>query len=426
MKEFIPILSVTGSDGTGGSGIQADIKTYLVRVDQTRNISRYIGRYDQSDKYHISSNLETVFANLIYRNDKEAFSNTVVKWQNENEAPIKPELEERYKNAFLDFEKTIHERLIKGREGILARNMRKSVMEMVAALQSVLENRQKALSTRQQALKNNQLTDIDAFKTRLIEGYKISFNEADWIDLNDAIDSVCESAKDNIQQKLYQCQSSDEIKEFANEKLEMHCKNAAKKIAEKLKSIKKNYSKWSKTASNDFQSRFAAEFRNLSKGVHFSLPEMRALTKMTSDVETIDLSFDDQAFATAVFSGIATAVAAFLAGPFALLLFPILILIFGDNLDNKKDETWEKMEPAIDDCFSNLKQEAMKSYKKLKNEIKRATFQQINNIASQYKPTITQIINNENAELNKLRSQQSAINRDLKQLHQFELDFTDF
>lgn len=66
--------------------IQADIKTYLVRVDQTRNISRYIGRYDQSDKYHISSNLETVFANLIYRNDKEAFSNTIVKWQNENEA----------------------------------------------------------------------------------------------------------------------------------------------------------------------------------------------------------------------------------------------------------------------------------------------------------------------------------------------------
>ena len=65
--------------------IQSDIKTYLVRVDQTRNISRYIGRYDQSDKYHISSNLETVFANLIYRNDKNAFESTVVKWQRDNE-----------------------------------------------------------------------------------------------------------------------------------------------------------------------------------------------------------------------------------------------------------------------------------------------------------------------------------------------------
>ena len=40
--------------------IQSDIKTYLQRVDQTKNISRYIGRYDASDKYYISSNLETV------------------------------------------------------------------------------------------------------------------------------------------------------------------------------------------------------------------------------------------------------------------------------------------------------------------------------------------------------------------------------
>ena len=50
--------------------IQSDIKTYLQRVDQTKNISRYIGRYDGSDKYYISSNLETVFANLIQRKDK--------------------------------------------------------------------------------------------------------------------------------------------------------------------------------------------------------------------------------------------------------------------------------------------------------------------------------------------------------------------
>ena len=65
--------------------IQSDIKSYLVRVDQTRNISRYIGRYDQSDKYHISSNLETVFANLIYRKDKSAFSTYIVNWQKEKE-----------------------------------------------------------------------------------------------------------------------------------------------------------------------------------------------------------------------------------------------------------------------------------------------------------------------------------------------------
>lgn len=65
--------------------IQSDIKTYLQRVDQTKNISRYIGRFDESEKYYISSNLETVFANLIQRKDKAAFSKIIVTWLNENE-----------------------------------------------------------------------------------------------------------------------------------------------------------------------------------------------------------------------------------------------------------------------------------------------------------------------------------------------------
>lgn len=54
--------------------IQSDIKTYLSRVDQSTNISRYISRYDRSDKVHLSSNLETIFANIIERPDKELFN----------------------------------------------------------------------------------------------------------------------------------------------------------------------------------------------------------------------------------------------------------------------------------------------------------------------------------------------------------------
>lgn len=73
--------------------IQSDIKTYLQRVDQTKNISRYIGRYDGSDKYYISSNLETVFANLIQRKDKKLFASTVIKWQSDNEDSWKSDFE---------------------------------------------------------------------------------------------------------------------------------------------------------------------------------------------------------------------------------------------------------------------------------------------------------------------------------------------
>lgn len=87
--------AVQNADGTLQviNFIQSDIKTYLQRVDQTKNISRYIGRYDGSDKFYISSNLETVFANLIQRKDKEAFANTIVKWQSDNEEIWKNDFE---------------------------------------------------------------------------------------------------------------------------------------------------------------------------------------------------------------------------------------------------------------------------------------------------------------------------------------------
>lgn len=65
--------------------IQSDIKTYLQRVDPTSNITRYIGRYDASEKFYISSNLETVFANLIQRKNKEAFRESVTIWLEQNE-----------------------------------------------------------------------------------------------------------------------------------------------------------------------------------------------------------------------------------------------------------------------------------------------------------------------------------------------------
>lgn len=66
--------------------IQSDIKTYLQRVDRTSNVSRYIGRYDASDKYRLSSNLETIFANLIERKDKAAFAQIIQAWQSKRES----------------------------------------------------------------------------------------------------------------------------------------------------------------------------------------------------------------------------------------------------------------------------------------------------------------------------------------------------
>ena len=57
--------------------IQSDLKSYLTRVDRTANINRYVGRYESSEKIHLSSNLETIFANLIERKDTKAFKDLI-------------------------------------------------------------------------------------------------------------------------------------------------------------------------------------------------------------------------------------------------------------------------------------------------------------------------------------------------------------
>lgn len=65
--------------------IQSDIKTYLNRVDKTSNISRYIDRYDASEKLYLSSNLETIFANLLEKKDSNLFTELVAsRINNEN------------------------------------------------------------------------------------------------------------------------------------------------------------------------------------------------------------------------------------------------------------------------------------------------------------------------------------------------------
>ncbi|WP_456274770.1 hypothetical protein [Bacillus sp. AK031] len=65
--------------------IQSDLKSYLTRVDRTANINRYIGRFEASEKIHLSSNLETIFANLIERKDISTFKSLIAtKFEKQN------------------------------------------------------------------------------------------------------------------------------------------------------------------------------------------------------------------------------------------------------------------------------------------------------------------------------------------------------
>ncbi len=57
--------------------IQYDLKTYLNRIRKAGQgeISRYIGRFDAAQKHMLSSNLETIFANLLHKPDVDIVRN---------------------------------------------------------------------------------------------------------------------------------------------------------------------------------------------------------------------------------------------------------------------------------------------------------------------------------------------------------------
>jgi hypothetical protein len=58
--------------------IQSDLNSYIRRVESNgSNITRYVGRYENSDKYYLSSNFETILANLIEKKDSEKFKNII-------------------------------------------------------------------------------------------------------------------------------------------------------------------------------------------------------------------------------------------------------------------------------------------------------------------------------------------------------------
>ena len=58
--------------------IQSDLNAYLRRAESLgSNIIRYVGRYENSEKYYLSTNFETILANLITKKDMFSFNKVI-------------------------------------------------------------------------------------------------------------------------------------------------------------------------------------------------------------------------------------------------------------------------------------------------------------------------------------------------------------
>ncbi len=57
--------------------IQYELEAYLSHIDKTANVIRYVGRYSVSEKYYLSSNFETILANLLEKNKDGSFERVI-------------------------------------------------------------------------------------------------------------------------------------------------------------------------------------------------------------------------------------------------------------------------------------------------------------------------------------------------------------
>lgn len=57
--------------------VQSELDAYLARIEKTSNIIRYVGRYKASENLFLSSNFETILANLLQKIDKSAYERVI-------------------------------------------------------------------------------------------------------------------------------------------------------------------------------------------------------------------------------------------------------------------------------------------------------------------------------------------------------------
>lgn len=90
--------------------VQYELEAYLTHIDKTSNVIRYVGRYSASEKYYLSSNFETILANLLEKQDEGRFTQYIGKAL----------------DRYVNFHKKVHSALDRWTDNSIQKNVWKS------------------------------------------------------------------------------------------------------------------------------------------------------------------------------------------------------------------------------------------------------------------------------------------------------------
>ena len=324
--------------------------------------------------------------------------------ENEDAPPLKPELYEHYKTMFLEFEKIIQERLINGREAILAQSLHKSNVETVETLQKCLASLKEEHTQRSQDLKNNKLSDLKKWYEGFKKGYEDrAGKKTSKSELRTIYDDIESEIYYKVEDKIYKSNSISEIKSFLRKKLPKICKKYQQQAADFLNERQEYYVKLEQIVNKDFLDQFNAEFRNLAHNKKLPKLTLPSLPKKVDSVSISDITFSDWGLDD---------------------LWGWVESTIGWNpfLNSVREKAYDAASDELDDFLDSL----WAWMKKANAQMKRSSFTFSDKIIKDYQPTISEIIAQEQSELQKIQRQKRQIEKDLEILHQYELSSTDF
>lgn len=324
--------------------------------------------------------------------------------ENEDAPPLKPELYDHYKTMFLEFEKIIQERLINGREAILAQSLHKSNLETIGTLQKCLAPLKEEHAQRSQDLKSNKLSDLEKWYDDFKTGYKRSSGKSSSkSEIGVLYDDIKSDIFDEARYQIYSCTSITKIKNYLRNSLSKLCKKYQRRVTNQLKKIQENYVKLEQIVNKDFLEQFNTEFRNLAHNKKLPALPMPRLPRGTCSVSIPEISLSDWGLDD---------------------LWVFLESVFGDliTLFVRLDSAKKKAYAAASNVLNKFLKSLRSWLQKVNAQMKRSTFTFTDKIVKDFQPIIAEIIAQERSELQKIQRQKNQIGKDLETLHQFELE----
>ncbi len=337
-----------------------------------------------------------------------------------------PEERQYWQNEFSRFQQELMQYLIYQRAVTISESVLRLLGDLFESIETHLSELWDDYNIRRGQLKE-VVKDIDSFCKEQKKHSKNCISKAK----NDAtyklqtfIDKERDKAIDKLSSKVYGADSLDELKTAVNNKVNNHLTQSRNSIVSHIQRQLESMNREAINFDNSFEKQFNefyAKLKLLGKVNRFG---SRGSFKLENDTPYISLSDDsnfedinmEDVMSGAVIGGVIGSIIPGLGPILGALIGGAIGSFLGPSLDERKNEAWYKVEPAVTKFYNSIKEEATQGIVEQSKSLERKVQQHIGQYADKYRVEVKRMRNSQLCEREELEEMQSTLENDLKEL----------